>query len=92
MVKHKLTDLFSPDDVYEKFFAYGRLVTIHKAPWCDMAEAVECILKSGEIPVLAHVWRYFVPQNREIPKTSDLKRCMTLSEPLRMREEKPLPP
>jgi len=73
MVKHKLTDLLSPDDVYEKFFAYGRLVIIHKATWCDMAEAEECILKSGKIPVLVHVWRYFIPQNREIPKTSDVK-------------------
>ena len=73
MVKHKLTDLLSPDDVYEKFFAYGRLVIIHKATWCDMAEAEECILKSGKIPVLAHVWRYFIPQNMEIPKTSDVK-------------------
>ena len=50
MVKHKLTDLLSPDDVYEKFFAYGRLVIIHKATWCDMAEAEECILKSVENP------------------------------------------
>ncbi|WP_294460888.1 hypothetical protein [uncultured Ruminobacter sp.] len=73
MVKHKLTDLLSPDDVYEKFFAYGRLVIIHKATWCDMTEAEECILKSGKIPFLAHVWRYFIPQNREIPKTSDVK-------------------
>ena len=73
MVKHKLTDLLSPDDIYEKFFAYGRLVIINKATWCDMTEAEECILKSGEIPFLAHVWRYFIPQNREIPKTSDVK-------------------
>ena len=72
MVKHKLTDLLSPDDVYEKFFAYGGLVTIHEAPWCSMAEAVECILKAGGIPVLAHVWRYFDPKKTE--NTEDVRR------------------
>ena len=72
MVNRKMVELTSPDDVYEKYFATGGLVTIKEAPWCSMTEAVETILKAGGIPVLAHVWRYFDPKKPE--NTEDVRR------------------
>lgn len=80
LLKKKLVNLSSPDDVYRKYFGIGGEIQIGEAGWCKMEEAVECILKAGGIPVLAHIWRYFDPKKPENTRERRLEKMHDLAE------------
>lgn len=48
---------------YEKFFATGGLIPKFHSKWSSIEEVCEVILASGGIPILAHLWRYYLPKN-----------------------------
>lgn len=76
-------NLVKPDtveNVYHEYFGPCGKIQMGEAGWCRMEDAVDCILKAGGIPVLAHIWRYFDPKNPENTREKRLEMMHELTE------------